>query len=79
MGRQRDRAIRPSRNRAAGCAGKPPVERGQVDARIRATAQVVDRVAQRYLAEAHLVGLSVAVARDGRIVHESAYGLARHA
>jgi CubicO group peptidase (beta-lactamase class C family) len=38
---------------------------------------VVDRVAQRYLGEAHLVGLSVAVARDGRIVHESAYGLAR--
>jgi CubicO group peptidase (beta-lactamase class C family) len=61
----------------AGCAGEPPVERGEVDVPDTATAQVVDRVAQRYLGETHLVGLSVAVARDGRIVHESAYGLAR--
>ena len=61
----------------AGCAGEPPVELGEVDVPDAATAQVVDRVAQRYMGEAPLVGLSVAVARDGRIVHESAYGLAR--
>jgi CubicO group peptidase (beta-lactamase class C family) len=58
----------------AGCATDPPVE---VDLPDTATAQVVDSVAQRYLGESPLVGLSVAVARDGRIVHESAYGLTR--
>jgi D-alanyl-D-alanine carboxypeptidase len=59
-----------------GCAADPPVE---VDRPDPTTAQVVDRVAQRFLDEAPLVGLSVAVARDGRVVHESGYGLARRA
>ena len=39
----------------------------------------MNRLAQRYLDETPLIGLSVAVARDGRIVHESGYGLARRA
>ena len=60
----------------AGCAADPAVEMMDPDPE---TGRVVDRVAQRYLAESPLVGLSVAVARDGRIVHESAYGLARRA
>jgi CubicO group peptidase (beta-lactamase class C family) len=59
-----------------GCAADPPADVDRPDA---TTAQVVSRVAQRYLDETPLVGLSVAVARDGRIVHESGYGLARRA
>jgi CubicO group peptidase (beta-lactamase class C family) len=64
----------------AACATEPPSgtdAETTVDRPDPATAQVVDRVAKRYLAEAPLAGLSVAVARDGRIVHESGYGLAR--
>jgi len=65
-----------------GCAAHPPAEvapPAEVDRPDATTAQVVSRVAQRYLDETPLVGLSVAVARDGRIVHESGYGLARRA
>jgi D-alanyl-D-alanine carboxypeptidase len=60
----------------SGCAADPPAE---VDRPDPTTAQLVNRVAQRYLDETPLIGLSVAVARDGRIVHESGYGLARRA
>lgn len=66
-----------------GCAAEPPADIPKPPSEIErpdaATLQVVDRIAQRYLAESPLVGLSVAVARDGRIVHESSYGLARRA
>jgi CubicO group peptidase (beta-lactamase class C family) len=57
-----------------GCAAQPPAEIDLPDA---ATAAVVDRVAQRLLAETPLAGLSVTIARNGRIVHEAGYGLAR--
>jgi D-alanyl-D-alanine carboxypeptidase len=57
-----------------GCAADPPAEVEDSDP---ATAQVVDRLAQRYVDETPLIGLSVAVARDGRVVHEAGYGLAR--
>ncbi len=51
-----------------------PVASSRTDA---AVASVVDRVANRYLAETPIVGLAVAVARDGEVVHEAGYGLAR--
>jgi CubicO group peptidase (beta-lactamase class C family) len=64
----------------AACATQPPsgheVE-PDVDRPDPATAQIVDRIAQRHVAETSLAGLSVAVARDGRVIHESGYGLAR--
>lgn len=37
----------------------------------------MDRVAEDYSSRTPIVGLAVAVARDGEIVHEAAYGLAR--
>ncbi|MCI0344450.1 MAG: beta-lactamase family protein, partial [Chloroflexi bacterium] len=40
-------------------------------------AGTVNRIATQYLAETPIVGLSVTVARDGRIVHDAAYGYAR--
>jgi len=38
---------------------------------------VVDVIANRYLAETPIAGLVVTVARDGEIVHDAGYGLAR--
>ena len=49
----------------------------EVEAGDSTTALVVDRIASRYLAETPIVGLVVAVARDGEVVHEAGYGLAR--
>lgn len=60
----------------AACAADPPPD---VDRSDPETVRAVGRLADRYLAETPLVGLSVAVARDGRIVHEAGYGLARRA
>jgi CubicO group peptidase (beta-lactamase class C family) len=41
-----------------------------------AVAAVADRIANQYLAQSPIVGLSVTIARDARIVHDAAYGLA---
>jgi CubicO group peptidase (beta-lactamase class C family) len=41
------------------------------------TAAAIDRIAGRYLADMPIAGLTVTVARDGRIVHDAAYGYAR--
>lgn len=58
----------------AGCAAEGPATGAEHDPAVGA---VVDRIAGQYLAQSDIVGLSVTVARDGRVVHEAAYGLAR--
>jgi CubicO group peptidase (beta-lactamase class C family) len=54
----------------AGCTSAEPAP----DVRV-----VVDSIAQRYVDETPIVGLTVAVAQGGRIVYEHAYGLAGRA
>lgn len=58
----------------AGCATDEPAADAAPDA---AVAEVVGRIARQYLAESQIVGLSVTIARDGRLVHDAGYGLAR--
>jgi CubicO group peptidase (beta-lactamase class C family) len=53
-----------------GCASGEPAPGGLL---------AVDTIAQRYIDETPILGLTVAVAEGGRIVHEAGYGLARRA
>jgi D-alanyl-D-alanine carboxypeptidase len=57
-----------------GCAASSPVATDRNDAAI---APLIDRIAKEYSGASQMVGLVVTVARDGEIVHDAAYGLAR--